>query len=46
MRHVVDNYLGRKEKLAPEAAFGMPAEELGRRVVAYAAKVARGWRPE
>ena len=42
---VVNCYMGKAEKLTPEAAFGMTAPELGKRVLAFADQVAEGWQP-
>ena len=42
---VVDYYTGKLEKLDPAAAFGIPAEELGKRVTEFAREVAAGRRP-
>ena len=43
--YITDRYTGKKAKLAIETAFGMTPDELGSRVVAYAQRVAEGWRP-
>lgn len=43
--YVTDRYTGKKERLPIETAFGMTPAELGKRVEAYAGRVASGWRP-
>ena len=42
---VTSYYTGKKDRLNVEAAFGLKPNELGRRVEAFAAQVAEGWRP-
>jgi len=44
--YIVNFYTGERAKLSIPAAFGMSAEELGRRVEAFARKVEQGWRPK
>jgi hypothetical protein len=44
--YVTSQYTGKRDRLTIAAAFGMSADDLGRRVEAYAQKVAEGWRPE
>jgi hypothetical protein len=46
MDYVIAYYTGQKEKLDPQAAFGLPADELGRRIEKFADDVANGWTPE
>jgi hypothetical protein len=43
--YVTAHYAGRREGLAIGTAFGMTPAELGRKVEAYARRVADGWRP-
>jgi hypothetical protein len=43
--YVTSYYTGKKQKLSVEAAFGMKPQELGKKVEAFAARVAGGWRP-
>ena len=46
MDFVVNAYTGNKEMMPVPAAFGMTASELGKKVEAFALRVAAGWRPE
>jgi hypothetical protein len=43
--YVTHWYTAKKPMLVIDAAFGMTPAELGRKVEAYAAQVAAGWRP-
>jgi hypothetical protein len=45
MDFVVAYYTGQEEELDPQAAFGLSAAELGRRVEKFAHDVANGWTP-
>ena len=42
---VTSYYTGKKVKLTVDAAFGLSPKELGQKVEAFAAQVAKGWRP-
>ena len=43
---VVNNYMGKTEMLTPKAAFGLTAQQLGDKVLAFAEQVANGWQPK
>lgn len=45
VEYITHRYTGKKDKLAIETAFGMTPDELGAKVLAYAQRVAEGWRP-
>jgi len=42
---VVNSYMGKVDKLTPEAAFGMTASKMGQRVLAFAKHGADCWQP-
>jgi len=44
--YVCSYYSGRVPQLEPKNAFGLEAEELGRKTMQFARAVARGWRPQ
>lgn len=44
-KYIVDHYTRQRGFMDIKRAFGMTPEELGRRVEAYATKVAKGWEP-
>ncbi|MHC4934275.1 MAG: hypothetical protein ACYTGV_19050, partial [Planctomycetota bacterium] len=43
---LVAHYRGEGAKLNPKAAFGLGADDLGKKVEAFAQSVAQGWRPK